>query len=146
MTEKRPKVWYDDEQIDEEMRQDDFPFGLWHGFVQADTLLATSGAPVVALSLTTPSLPAGDYKISWTAIYDTSNNSGAALVSVEVDSAVTWSASLGAGVSNQDTLVGFSVESLAAGVHTFELILAQSGPGTADLIDRCLTIERFESG
>ena len=95
------------------------------------------------LKLTTPSLTAGDYYISWQCQLRTSNNGREVTIQVELDDTtqltqMTWDSTLDAQISGSDH------QTLTAAIHTIDIdFQAESGAArTATISDARIVIWR----
>lgn len=108
-------------------------FGSEAHNVEDNTLSSTtSGTYVLKMSLTTASIPAGDYMIMWTAEQSTDKASGAVSARVQIDDTTTLLDSTAKYSSAGDFHLksGYCVCTLSAGVHTIDLDhKCGSGPG-----------------
>lgn len=126
----------------------DFPYGLWHDYAEVTTLFNTASTTFVSsgLSLTTADLPAGNYRIDWSYIWDVANIGTRIEIEIRVDGNPIWNVlntgDVGVGIRNPGA--GFSVEALD-GVHTIEIFVRRaSGGGSVTLYDRRLALQRWD--
>lgn len=118
----------------EEARDTSFK-GLLNGYIEDESETSTTSTSYVTkLTLTTDTLPAGDYTIGWTGDYKTANGSSKKLgAKIDVDDSTILNELTQTDTKGQFTLKsGFRKVTLTAGVHNIRVKLKKiSGTATA---------------
>jgi hypothetical protein len=128
-------------------------YGTHHQKTETTVELSnTSETPVEYLSMTTPIVPAGDYRIDWFVVGRNSNAGGKWRLGVQVDDTTDLIDPAGDGrmeergiaadASQRLTREGSRTVTLTNAAHTIDIDLSQSGPGTATVYQGGLVIRR----
>ena len=130
-----------------EARTDEFPSGLHRYFAQAtSTQATTSNTFATILTLTTPVIPAGNYRIDWSFLFQTDSTNRSIEARILVDGVEQW---LMRGVTtNSDgrrSGAGTKVLALTSAAHTIELQYVKVGGGgqAVTVYDRNICIQRW---
>ena len=121
----------------------------YHRVRQDGPFNSTSTTLVAVATITTPSIPAGIYRIEWTAQHFTSATSTRPRAQVLLDGATVLTdvaSALGAAVAGvHQTVGGFTYVNLTAGIHTVSFLHSRAaGSGTASV--REISLEMWKVG
>ncbi len=118
-------------------------FGTQYETLSADTKATTALTSYQTnLSHTTPSLPAGDYRIEWTADVGNATNLAKMAVQTKVDgSVVSENTYTGSGTDEYQSFSGIKVSTLTAATHTIT-ITYKALTGTAEIKNTRVLIYR----